>query len=64
MERLDPKDLATLISAPSSIQAGDTKSCPPDLELGAITQWLASRMLVCVSAGLATIYITYLLVDA
>jgi hypothetical protein len=26
-------------------------SWPPDLELGALTKWLASRMLVCVSAG-------------
>ncbi len=29
----------------------DSNSCPPDLELGALTKWLASRMLVCVSAG-------------
>ncbi len=27
-------------------QAGDSNSCPPGLELGALTKWLASWMLV------------------
>ncbi len=38
-------------------------SCPPDKELGALTKWLASQMLVWVSAGFSTsskfFYIVY-----
>ncbi len=44
-----PKDLSTLVSAPNSHHTGDSNSCPPDLELGALTKWLASRILVWVS---------------
>jgi hypothetical protein len=43
VERPDPKGLSTLVSAPSSCRTGDVNSCPPDLELGAVTKWLASR---------------------
>ncbi len=43
VERSDPKGLSTLVSAPSSRLTGDLNSCPPDLELGALTKWLASR---------------------
>jgi hypothetical protein len=43
VERLDPKDLSTLVSAPPH---RDSNSCPPDLELGALTKWLASWMQV------------------
>ncbi len=43
VERPDPKGLSTLVSAPSSCRTGDLNSCPPDLELGALTKWLASR---------------------
>jgi hypothetical protein len=46
VERPDPKDLFTLVSAWSSRHTGDSNSCPPDLELGVLTKWLASRMLV------------------
>ncbi len=38
-----------LVSAPSSHPIRDSNSCFPDLELGALTKWLASRMLVWVS---------------
>ncbi len=31
-----------------------TSGSPPDLELGALTKWLASRMLIWVSAGFST----------
>ncbi len=44
-ERPDPKDLSTLESAPRSSHTGDSNSCLPDLELGALFIWLASRML-------------------
>ncbi len=44
VERPDPKGLSTfLVSAPSSCRTGDSNSCSPDLELGALTKWLASR---------------------
>ncbi len=33
---------------------GNSNSCPPDKELGALTKWLACRMLVWVSAGFST----------
>ncbi len=40
----DPKGLSTfLVSAPSSCHTGYSNSCPPDLELGALIKWLASR---------------------
>ncbi len=32
-----------LVSAPSSCHTGDSNSYPPDLKLGALTKWLASR---------------------
>jgi hypothetical protein len=32
-----------LVSAQSSFRIGDLNSCPSDLELGALTKWLASR---------------------
>jgi hypothetical protein len=32
-----------LVSAPSSCLTADSNSCLPDLELGALTKWLASR---------------------
>ncbi len=35
-----------LVSAPSSCRIGNSKPCPPDLELGTLTKWLPSRMLV------------------
>ncbi len=41
--------LSTLVSAPSSCRTGDSNSCPLNLKLGALTKWLASRTLVCVS---------------
>jgi len=44
-----------LVSAPSFRSTGDSNSCPPDLEFGALTKWLASRMLVWVSAGFSTL---------
>jgi hypothetical protein len=45
VERPDPKGLSTFfVSAPSSRRIGDSNSCPqPDLELGAVRKWLASR---------------------
>jgi hypothetical protein len=46
VERPDPNDLSTLVSAWSYSHAGGLYACPPDLELGALTKWLASRMLV------------------
>jgi hypothetical protein len=49
VERSDPKDLFTLFSIPSFRHTGDSNSCPPDLELGALTEWLARRMLIYVS---------------
>jgi hypothetical protein len=43
VDRPDPKDLSTfLVSAPSSCRTGDS-SCPPDLEISAVTKWLGSR---------------------
>ncbi len=47
VERPDPKDLSTLVSAPSSRHTVDSNSCP---ELGAITKW--SRM----QAGFSTVH--------
>jgi hypothetical protein len=35
------------------VSAGDSNSRPPDLELGALTKWLARRMPV--SAGFSTV---------
>jgi hypothetical protein len=49
VERPESKDLSILVSAQSSRHTGDSNSCPPDLELGTLTKWLASRMLVGVS---------------
>jgi hypothetical protein len=44
VERFEKKGvLPLLVSAPSSCRIGDSNSCPPDLELGALTKWLASR---------------------
>ncbi len=37
VERPDPKDLSTFSQC-----TGDLNSCPPDLELDALTKWLAS----------------------
>jgi hypothetical protein len=45
VERTEPKDLPTLVSVPSSHNTGDFNSRLSDLELGALTKWLASRML-------------------
>ncbi len=42
----DTKDLSILVNPPSTGHTGDSNSWPPDLELGAVTKWLASRMLV------------------
>jgi hypothetical protein len=38
------------------VLSGDSNSSPPDQELGALTKWLASRMLVWASAGFTTIF--------
>ncbi len=46
VERPDPKDLLTLVSAPSSHHIGYSNSCTPDLELCTLTKWLANHMLV------------------
>jgi hypothetical protein len=35
----DPKGLPTSVSALSSRHTGDSYSCHPDLEVGAITKW-------------------------
>ncbi len=35
-----------LVRAKSFPRIGDSNSCPPDLELGALVKWLASQMLV------------------
>ncbi len=43
VERPDPKGLSAIVSAPNSCHTGDPNSCPPDLELGALTKWLASQ---------------------
>ncbi len=48
-----------LVNAPSSRRIGDSNSRPPDLELGALTKWLASRMLVWVLAGFSTTFVFY-----
>ncbi len=37
VERSDPKGLSLLVSALSSCRTGDSNSCPPDLESGALT---------------------------
>ncbi len=44
-----PRVFILLVSAQSSRRIGESNSCPPDLELGALTKWQASRMLVRVS---------------
>ncbi len=47
VERPDPNGLSIfLVSAPSSRRRGDSNSHPPDMDLGALIKWLASRMLV------------------
>ncbi len=46
VERPDPKALYTLINASYFRYTGDSYLCSPDLELGALTKWIASRMLV------------------
>jgi hypothetical protein len=48
---LVPKDLFPLyvVSALSSRLTGDSNACPPDLELGAVAKWLASRVRTWVS---------------
>ncbi len=51
IEDLTPRVFPLLVRAPSSCHIWDSNSCPPDLELGALTKWLASRMLFWVSAG-------------
>ncbi len=43
VERPDPKGLFTFSQCTSSCRAEDSKSCPPDLKLGSLTKWLASR---------------------
>jgi hypothetical protein len=40
---LTPRVFPLLVSATSSCRTGDSNSCPPDLELGALTKWLATR---------------------
>ncbi len=59
VERPDPlKGLSTFCQCTEFPPQGDSNSCPPDMELGALTKWLASRMLVwVVSAGFSTILI-------
>jgi hypothetical protein len=42
VERPDPKGLPTFSRAPSYCHTGDSDSCPPDLELGALTECMAS----------------------
>jgi hypothetical protein len=45
VERPDPKNLPTLVSALSSRRTGISNLCPLDPELDALTKWLASQML-------------------
>ncbi len=56
VERPDPKSLSTFSQCTELRCIGDSSSYPPDLELGALTKWLASRMLVWVSAEFSTIF--------
>ncbi len=37
---LTPRVFPLLVSAPSPCRTGDSNSCPPVLELGALTKWL------------------------
>jgi hypothetical protein len=46
VERPDPKSLSTFSQCTEFSRIGDSKSCPPDLELGTLTKCLASRKLV------------------
>ncbi len=39
---LAPRVFPLLVTASSSRRIGDSNSCPPDLELGSLTKWLAS----------------------
>ncbi len=55
--RPNPRVFLPSVSATSSIHAGDSNSCPRDMELCYLTKWLASRMLVWVSKGFFTMYI-------
>ncbi len=48
-----------LVNAPSSRRIGDSNSRPPDLELGALTKWLSSRMLIWILAGFSTTFVFY-----
>jgi hypothetical protein len=44
VERPDPKGLSTFSQCTEFFcRTRDLNSCPPDLELGALTKWLASR---------------------
>ncbi len=54
-ERPDQRIFPLLVSSPSSRRIGDSNSCPPDPESGVLTKWLASRLLVWVSAGFSTV---------
>ncbi len=49
---LTPRVFPFLVSAQSSRHIGDSKSCPPELELSTLTKWLASQ---CQSVGLGTL---------
>jgi hypothetical protein len=52
----DPRPVFPLwVSALSSRRIGDSKSCSPDLEIGTLNKWLASRMLVWLSEGFSTV---------
>ncbi len=44
-----------LVSVPSSAHSEDGIPCPPDLELGALTKELASRILVSNFGRLSTV---------
>ncbi len=43
-ERPGPKGIPPSARLPSYFHAGDSNSCPPDQELGALTKILASRL--------------------
>ncbi len=43
VERIDPKGLSTFSQCTEFCRTGDLNSCPPDLDVCALTKWLASR---------------------
>ncbi len=49
VERPDPKDLSTFQYTEFPLSQGDLNSYPPNMELGTLSNWLASRVLVRVS---------------